>query len=144
MPWNSSEWLPSLVLSSLYLDCLPDNLGPSFSNIDWIPANLAAEVVYNLALADNNPEEQATGADIFHLYNPHTTPWSELVLAIIDVAYASSREKHVLSIVSHLTWLARLEGSVTRERRQDEVSDTMALAVSNPAVKLLDFYRNGL
>ncbi|KXX74575.1 Linear gramicidin synthase subunit D [Madurella mycetomatis] len=144
MPWNSSEWLPSLVLSSMHLGCLPDNLGPSFSDVDWMPADLLAEVVCDLALMDNNPEKLATGADVFHLRNPHTTPWSELVPAIIDAVRESPGNKQAPSIVSHSAWLARLEGGVTGEEGQDGVSDITALTASNPAIKLLDFYRNGL
>ncbi|KKY32879.1 putative nrps-like enzyme [Diaporthe ampelina] len=35
--WNRTEWLPSLVIGSKNMGCLPDNLGLQFSEIDWVP-----------------------------------------------------------------------------------------------------------
>ncbi|KAI0848381.1 male sterility protein-domain-containing protein [Daldinia vernicosa] len=32
--WNPSEWLPSLIVSSLHLSYLPSDLGPRFSEVD--------------------------------------------------------------------------------------------------------------
>jgi thioester reductase-like protein len=138
MPWNRAEWLPSLVLSSLYLGCLPDNLGPSFSDVDWIPADLLAEVVCDLALTDS--ERKTDGADVIHLRNPHTTSWSTLLPAILDAARRQANWKQTVEIVSPPVWLARLEKSVAGKGDNDLGS----LAVVNPAIKLLDFYRNGL
>ncbi|KAK4114682.1 acetyl-CoA synthetase-like protein [Canariomyces notabilis] len=138
MPWSRAEWLPSLVLSSLYLGCLPDNLGPSFSDVDWAPADLLAEVVCDLALTGS--ERKTDGADVFHLRNPHTTPWNMLLPAILDAARRQANGKQTLEIVSPPVWLARLEKSVAGKGDNDLVS----LAVVNPAIKLLDFYRNGL
>jgi nucleoside-diphosphate-sugar epimerase/aryl carrier-like protein len=126
MPWNRAEWLPSLVLRSLrHLRCLPDDLGPTFSNVDWLPADLLAEVVCDLArLADddNNRQEEGGdppgggGADVFHLRNPRTTPWRALLPAII---YSAARELGAavrLEIVPPAVWLARLQESCKRER----------------------------
>jgi thioester reductase-like protein len=138
LPWNRAEWLPSLVFSSLHLGCVPENLGPSFSDVDWVPADLLAEVVCDLALADSGAGQAAGGgAEVFHLRNPHTTPWSALLPAVVDAACEHSGGK-APEIVSPVSWLARLEESVVG------VSDLASLAVSNPAIKLLDFYRNGL
>ncbi|KAK3308608.1 uncharacterized protein B0T15DRAFT_391903 [Chaetomium strumarium] len=140
MQWNRAEWLPSLVLTSLrHLRCLPDSLGPAFSNVDWLPADLLAEAVCDLAFAADLPQEEeggggedqpGAGAGVFHLRNPHTTPWRTLLPAIVDVALKHGAPRP--DIVPPAVWLARLHES--------ESSD----GVSNPAVKLIDFYRHGL
>lgn len=46
---NRHEWLPSLVLGSRDIGCLPEDLGP-FSNIDWIPVDVLADVLVDLAI----------------------------------------------------------------------------------------------
>ncbi|KAG8165775.1 hypothetical protein KVR01_004327 [Diaporthe batatas] len=35
--WNRNEWLPSLILGSVSMGCLPEDLGTQFSEIDWLP-----------------------------------------------------------------------------------------------------------
>ncbi|KAI4862269.1 hypothetical protein F4820DRAFT_451100 [Hypoxylon rubiginosum] len=49
--WNSTEWLPSLVLSSLHLDQVPNSLGSRFDNIDFVPADLLTDAL----VAAENP-----------------------------------------------------------------------------------------
>jgi thioester reductase-like protein/aryl carrier-like protein len=139
--WNRSEWFPSLVASSLHLGCLPENLGPRFSEVDWIPSNLVAEAIVDLATA--NPPSLASirnsedSAYVFNLRNPNTTTWGALIPAIQNV----SRRKlgKDLDIVTSQTWLERLEKSGERN-----VKDLAASVTSNPAIKLLEFYRHGL
>lgn len=149
LPWNPAEWLPSLVLSSVrHLGCLPDSLGPSFSDVDWMPADLLAEVICDLALADSTSSSQpgddatAGGAEVFHLRNPHTTPWSTLLPAIVDATREHSGRESNLTIVSPADWVARLEKSGAGVAGGG--GHLASLAASNPAMKLLDFYRNGL
>lgn len=48
--WNQDEWFPSRVISSLHVGAIPDSLGPSLSRIDWVPIDLLAEVLVELAL----------------------------------------------------------------------------------------------
>ncbi|KAK6859567.1 NRPS-like enzyme [Apiospora arundinis] len=133
--WNRSEWLPSLVISSFRcLGCLPANLGPRFSQVDWMPSDLAGEVIASLATTSVGGGEE--GPDVFNLRNPSTTTWTELLPAIQDAARVHLGKE--LEVVSPATWLARL--SESGERDMGDASSTM----SNPAIKLLAFYRDGL
>ncbi|KAK8122959.1 NRPS-like enzyme [Apiospora sp. TS-2023a] len=152
MMWSRSEWLPSLVISSFHLGCLPSNLGPRFSLVDWMPSDLAAEAVVDLAMAEADllaslpsaaPSTQVRssrsggcrkGADVFNLRNPRTTTWAELLPALQDAA--RQRLGRELEVVPPEVWLQRLE-----QRGEKSDDDDMA---SNPAIKLFAFYRDGL
>ncbi|RAQ59689.1 NRPS-like enzyme [Aspergillus flavus] len=46
--WNSQEWLPSLVRSSVYLGLLPDSLS-TFSDMGWAPVEDIANVVLEVS-----------------------------------------------------------------------------------------------
>ncbi|CAJ2510882.1 Uu.00g065070.m01.CDS01 [Anthostomella pinea] len=135
--WNRAEWLPSLVVSSIHLGCLPDSLGPQFSEVDWIPSDLLADVVVDLAsLWGISP-----GAHVFNLRNPHTTAWNALLPTIQSTVQAGLGQ--LLEVVPSDVWLSRLQESIAATNRGGEDA-LAAAAVVNPAIKLLDFYRYGL
>ncbi|CAN8105567.1 unnamed protein product [Discula destructiva] len=132
--WNRAEWFPSLVVSSmLRLGCLPDTLGRRFSEIDWVPSDLLADVVVDLATRG----DLHGGARVFNLRNPHTATWEALLPVILDAA--ERYLGHALEVVSPSTWLARL-----RDSECESYEDGDAEFTFNPAVKLLTFYRQGL
>lgn len=131
--WNRTEWLPSLVISSvLRLGCLPDSLGGQFSEIDWVPSDLLADVVVDIAT-----QSKSDGARVFNLRNPHPTTWESLLPAITEASKACMGRE--MEVVSPSAWLERLSDS---ERGSTGDGDN-AIRL-NPAIKLLDFYRNGL
>lgn len=132
--WNRAEWFPSLVISSfLHLGCLPNTLGGQFSEIDWIPSDLLADVVVDLATRTN----LAGGARVFNLRNPHTTTWKSLLPAIISAAEA--HQGRALEVVTSSAWLARL-----RDSERENIEEADGAIAFNPAIKLLDFYQDGL
>lgn len=135
--WNPAEWLPSLVISSLlHLSCLPDTLGGQFSEVDWVPSDLLADVVVDLATRSDSDAR----ARVFNLRNPHTTTWESLLPVIVEAAESFSG--HTPELVSSSAWLTRLSAS---ERESTEDADgTDEGFKRNPAIRLLDFYRNGL
>ncbi|KAI1763791.1 putative NRPS-like enzyme [Hypoxylon sp. FL1150] len=136
--WNRSEWLPSLVISSLHIGCLPDSLGPQFSEVDWMPSDMLADIVVDLA--NRHEAGDKHGAEVFNLRNPRTVRWDALIPAIRD---AAERLGRTLDIVSPSTWLSRLEESMADVSKGD--ADALVAAVaSNPAIKLMDFYREWL
>lgn len=134
--WNRAEWLPSLVISSVKrLACVPDALGGQFAEIDWMPSDLLADVVVDLAT------RQSGGARVFNLRNPRTTTWASLLPVIVDAAeeasISNSGQAQTLEVVSPSAWLARLSASEREEGAESEF-------LLNPAIKLLSFYREGL
>ena len=135
--WNRAEWLPSLVISSLmHLRCLPGDLGPVFSEIDWVPSDLLGSVVADLALVSADGSSGA-GAVVYNIRNPETTMWSELIPSVQDEAQAEL--DYVPQVVSPATWLARLE-----ENEDGGSSNAGEDVLRNPAVKLFEFYSQGL
>lgn len=84
--WPRKEWLPSLIVSSIYLGKVPESLGPRLDIVDWIPVDKLAEAIVELAIHPPRPQEQEqeqekglelnpdTGATVYHVIaNPHHT-----------------------------------------------------------------------
>lgn len=148
--WKRSEWFPSLVASSFRIGCLPDSLGPRFDAIDWIPSDVLADVLVDLALTlsrDAGASSGVTdtddeGADVFNLRNPNVVAWTAVLPAIL--ATAQENLGHTLEVVAPSTWLNRLEASMAAAAESDDSGALAKEVALNPAIKLLDFYRNGL
>ncbi|GAP88342.1 putative NRPS-like enzyme [Rosellinia necatrix] len=140
--WNRSEWLPSLVISSLArLKCLPDSLGPQFSEVDWVPSDLLGVVVAELVLAGADAA-RGDGADVFNVRNPQTAAWDSLIPAIGE-ASEKRRGGEALRVVGPEAWLGILRA--TAEADADEAGAGLGpLLARNPAVKLAGFYRESL
>ncbi|KAB8225904.1 hypothetical protein BDV33DRAFT_187225 [Aspergillus novoparasiticus] len=123
--WNSQEWLPSLVRSSVYLGVLPDSLG-TFGDMGWAPVEDIANVVLEvLGVTSPWPMEEITG--YFHAFNPNVTEWSNLI-PILREFYGERIQK----VVSLEEWVDALDKSQVHPVSMD----------NNPAVKLLDTYRS--
>ncbi|KAI1439035.1 acetyl-CoA synthetase-like protein [Xylaria sp. CBS 124048] len=137
--WNRSEWLPSLAISSLLsLNCLPDSLGPRFSEIDWVPSDLAGAAVADFVQdTDMTPDQSPRDAEVLNVRNPQTTSWDALIPAIQEAA--QMRLGHTMEMVPPAEWLSRLRRSEKTDTDMEftKSSETM---LKNPAIKLLDFY----
>ncbi|KAI0099721.1 putative NRPS-like enzyme [Nemania sp. FL0031] len=141
--WNPSEWLPSLVISSRHLGCLPDNLGHRFSVVDWVPVDALADVVVDLVMYLNGDESIGSkGATVFNLRNPTETTWEALLPAVKESI--DSNLGREIEIVPPETWLSRLEKSIEAATTVNEEADFKARAATNPAMKLFGFYRDEL
>lgn len=139
--WNRSEWLPSLVISSLLrLNSLPDSLGPQFSEVDWVPSDLLGVVIAELVLAsDGKVRRDGDGAQVFNVRNPKTASWGSLIPTITGLAENRHNEE-ILRVVSPEMWLEALQKTA-----EAGVGPGLAsLVARNPAVKLVDFYRESL
>lgn len=145
--WNRTEWLPSLVMGSRDMGCLPDNLGPQFSEVDWVPSDVLADVLADLALSQSGPEpgpepqgpsdHEAGAARVFTLRNPRTTSWESLLPTIVKGIKAPGGSDLGPVVVTPPEWLARLS-----DAEQQATGDNTGS--SNPALRLLEFYRNSL
>lgn len=145
--WNKDEWFPSMIISSVQIGGLPDSLGSTFDRIDWIPIDLLADILVELALGRGQSAASCTApahqADVYHPLNPHTTTWAELRTTILHEL--GSQTKKPMDIVPLRTWIAKVrkaaESTVDRSEHADDVSLEAALR-SNPAAKLLDFFEH--
>ena len=141
--WNRAEWLPTIVISSLlHLHCLPDNLGPN--EVDWVPSDLLADVIVDLAALSARSSirhDAGPGAEVFNLRNPNIVQWHELLSTIQEAAQAHLNRE--IEVVSPSHWLARLQESVDAASKGEE-KDLTDLAASNPAIKLLQYFQEGL
>ncbi|KAI1126031.1 male sterility protein-domain-containing protein [Nemania abortiva] len=140
--WDRSEWFPSLVISSLLrLKCLPDSLGPQFSVVDWVPSDLLGAVVADLVLAVSDTTH-SSDAEVFNVRNPNTSTWSTLIRAVREATRTKLGE--IIEVVPPTEWLTRLEGSLDSNSSEAGTDLTISLTAKNPAIKLVDFYREGL
>lgn len=143
--WNKQEWLPSLIASSRYLGKIPRTLGPN-EMVDWIPVDVLSMVLVELLLfrdhdtsmaapkqngsvvngeesPDSVPPESAT---VYHAVNPHATPWSKLLPAILALFHDNDPPEPV----TLRDWVTALAQSAAKHEDLDR----------NPAIKLLDFF----
>lgn len=122
--WNKDEWLPSLIASSKHLGYIPETLGSIGDNIDWIPIDILATAIVELALGHGDKRQISR---VYHMVNPKTVTWSALVPAV----------KHYLGnkidVVAYAQWLEVLRESAKESYAKQDFS-------SNPAIKLLDFF----
>ncbi|KAH8799324.1 hypothetical protein F5884DRAFT_758350 [Xylogone sp. PMI_703] len=142
--WNRSEWLPSLVITSSNVRAVPDRLGSLQQKIDWIPMDVLAEVLVELAF---KPVAGLEGRDIvveddvrcsaivFHVMNPHPTTWDALLPSVIETLRLANQGKGDIEIVSFEKWLQKL-----KEAADVNIADVNSLIETNPAVKMVDAY----
>ncbi|KAI1333833.1 L-aminoadipate-semialdehyde dehydrogenase [Xylariaceae sp. FL0016] len=136
--WNRQEWLPMIIATSRYLKLLPSSLG-SLDRIEWIPVDLLANVILELAGIGSQPMSKADKLDaeedaaypaakslkVRHAVNPQAAQWSDLVTTIL------AHLPEGTEAVSLSTWVSAL-----REAGQQGT----ASAKDVPGLKLLDFY----
>ena len=116
--WNSSEWTPSLVISSKFLGASPKSLGSL--EVNWVPVDKLGNIISELISATSSK-----GCDPFAVYNivnPKVTPWEDLLPAVQKVAPA---------VVEPSEWVDRLENSDKDHH----------LINQNPGIKLIEFYK---
>ncbi|KAI1324526.1 putative NRPS-like enzyme [Xylariaceae sp. FL0255] len=143
--WNPAEWVPSLIISSARsLNCLPDSLGPRFSEVDWVPSDLLGVVVADLALASPTDNTAPKAAEVFNVRNPRTTTWGSLVPTIQETV--KNKLGQGIEVVPHAEWLARLIESERQSTNDNNMTTAMShgTETDNPAIKLIDFYQRGL
>jgi hypothetical protein len=121
------------------MGCIPEDLGSHFSEIDWTPSDLTAEVLVDLGLA--HVAHEGRGGTVFNLRNPKTTNWQALIPIIQSLSV--EHFKRELEVTSPSAWLQHLEGSARRDSGYAE-EDTSKSVTQNPAIRLLEFYRDGV
>ncbi|KAJ8133450.1 hypothetical protein O1611_g163 [Lasiodiplodia mahajangana] len=129
--WPKQEWLPSLVASSKYLGKLPESLSRA-EVVDWIPVDLLGHIIVELTTTPAIPSRQA-GTTVYHLTNPKSTSWRELVPTIKSQIEGTTDGKQI-ELVPFERWLDELSKSAT-------TTNTGNLA-QNPASKIIEYFRS--
>lgn len=120
--WPKTEWLPSLIASSAFLGAVPGSLGYAGRNVDWIPVDLLARVIANLAL---QPVRQGS-LSVSNLVNPSSSAHWETVLLPAVIAHFDAKGRPI-RCVSLKEWVDLVARSAEDLER-------------NPAAKLLPFF----
>jgi nucleoside-diphosphate-sugar epimerase len=148
--WNPAEWFPSLMRSSASLGCLPDSVGAEFDAVDFVPVDVLADVLVDLAMTETDlgvgardkeqeeKEEEQQHAMVYNLRNPHPVPWAALLPAVAD-GLAPGTTKPI-EVVPSANWLARLQEAAAAMEKDGD--DPEATARRLPALKLLGFFQN--
>ncbi|GFP54213.1 hypothetical protein ACSS6W_001890 [Trichoderma asperelloides] len=139
--WNKQEWVPTMIASSKRIGFLPSDLG-ALDSISWIPVDILADVILELAGIIQKPEELPSGksvnsvskqpeykshATVYHATNPHSIPWAELVPTVADALHIPSDK-----IVPWAEWVSALRASA--EGNEDPEANT--------GLKLLDYFES--
>lgn len=119
--WNSHEWLPTIIESSLKLKALPDSLGSM--EVDWVPVDKAARTVIEMAEFTSSAKDFSDGAPCFNLVNPAVRPWTTVVPSIVDFYKKRGLQ---LRLVGFDEWVRMVENAPS--------------SANIAAVKLLDTY----
>ncbi|KAJ5717801.1 NRPS-like enzyme [Penicillium malachiteum] len=133
--WNKSEWFPSVVLSSLHLEALPDSLGQAMDRVDWVPIDLLAEILVDVALLDNS------GLSVYHPVNLNTKSWKEIQPFVTDALQKISGK--TVETITLRDWVLRVRKDVEAASQGDKIlkeSELQAHLAKNPAAKLLEFF----
>ncbi|PCH36322.1 hypothetical protein WOLCODRAFT_108541 [Wolfiporia cocos MD-104 SS10] len=113
--WDTDHWVPALVQSAEYLDCLP----AGDENISWVPIDAAAAAIADMRNYTN---------ETVHLIHPKPVSWA----AVMGPLAQALR----VPLVPFHEWLARLENIAQSEDSQDGKHHGKDKA----AVKLLSFF----
>lgn len=119
--WNTSDWVPSLVKSSISLGCLPETDGV----VSWIPMEAVSRAVIDVLLDKNPPP-------LVNVVHPHPAPSREVFSAVNEVLGSSSKSPK-LPTVSWQMWIKNLE-TVAHDASEQDLTRM-------PAIKLLEFFR---
>ncbi|GIZ41605.1 hypothetical protein CKM354_000490400 [Cercospora kikuchii] len=122
--WNRHEWLPSIIITSKALALIPESLGVQ-DTVDWVPMDLAARAVVEIALARAH---DPAGLDITHISNPRTVSWKTLIPAVREALERETGRE--MAVVPFRDWLEALRASPV----------TPAEIEKKPGLKLLEFY----
>ncbi|PWY82061.1 acetyl-CoA synthetase-like protein [Aspergillus heteromorphus CBS 117.55] len=146
--WSRTEWFPSLVRSAAHLRALPDSLGP-MSNLDWVPIDLLADVLVELAVSPvpsaEEEEEEEEGSEgkgnlnVYHPHNTHKVQWTTLLPTIASALPDPESSSSPMETIPLAEWRARVAADVAKTA--GDAPDNLQIVLErNPAAKLADFW----
>ncbi|EKM47999.1 uncharacterized protein PHACADRAFT_203390, partial [Phanerochaete carnosa HHB-10118-sp] len=117
--WNTTDWVPMLVKSSIALGALPT----LDHTVDWIPIDTVAAAVTELVCSP----ARSSAPGLLNVVHPRPTAWAR-VFGAVNSALAAP-----LPVVPYTQWLAKLEALAA--------SASGAQLEAVPAAKILPFFR---
>ncbi|KAK3174025.1 putative NRPS-like protein biosynthetic cluster [Lepraria neglecta] len=146
--WNKDEWFPSMIISSVQIGAIPESLGSTFDQIDWVPIDLLTDILVELALTRGQSTASYNGhgthhANVYHPLNSHKITWTELRATVLRELI--SHTKKPMEVIPLGTWIAKVrndvESVVDRSENANDANLEAALR-NNPAARLLDFFEH--
>lgn len=136
--WKIAEWFPSLVESSAHLAALPDDLGPYLRVVDWVPVDMLADVLIELALRPpiTTESQDKMEVEVYHPHNLHAVSWSDILPVIAD---SLGR----VEIIPFPQWVQRMRKDIETAKHQG-VEMLQTQLEKNPAARLMDFWKTNL
>ncbi|KAM5465132.1 putative secondary metabolism biosynthetic enzyme [Microsporum ferrugineum] len=126
--WNRHEYIPSIVISSAHLKTFP-GMFPSRDRVDWLPVDKLATILVEILTFSCASQQESSQSRMltYNVVNPHVVPWSKFASWAISL-YSKETKMRTCSFPE---WTEAL-GQTSNEPVDPE---------RNPAIKLLDFYR---
>ncbi|KAJ6070275.1 NRPS-like enzyme [Penicillium canescens] len=122
--WNTRDWVPSLVKSSLSMGKLPDGLGPM--NVDWVPINTAAQAI--TPIVQSQCQGRKPTLEVFHIVNPQSTEWEHLAPTVAQACGAV-----VLPLEKWVECLQNTSQVLSSHKSHNDLQNV-------PALQLLNFF----
>lgn len=131
--WTRRDWVPAIIDASAHLRLLPSDLG-SGTMLDWIPVDLLAEIIGQLAGIDS--VQTKTGVETYYnLLNPRKANWSHIVPSI--KARLEKSGSGEVQIVPFQQWIHKL-----RDAEPSILSGSSESAIrAQQGYKLLSFFQ---
>ncbi|KAI0081390.1 acetyl-CoA synthetase-like protein [Panus rudis PR-1116 ss-1] len=118
--WNTTDWVPTIIKSSLAIGALPELNG----SVSWIPMETTAQTIVDFVLSPASPPE------VLNIIHPHPVPWNQIFRDAADVL---GQKGASLSLIPYEAWLSKIEERSTNASAAD--------LEQIPAIKLLAFLR---
>ncbi|CUA70556.1 L-aminoadipate-semialdehyde dehydrogenase large subunit [Rhizoctonia solani] len=96
--WSTTDWLPSIITSSISIGCLPGATG----TVSWLPLDVAAHSIIDICLA-----RAVEMPSVVHLCHPRPVPWMVIVGAFATCIFLRTGSQ--LPIVGFDEWNGRIK-----------------------------------
>ncbi|CAE6475171.1 unnamed protein product [Rhizoctonia solani] len=94
--WNTTDWVPSIIASSISVGCLPAAAG----TVSWLPLDVAACSIIDACTTDERIPP------VIHASHPRPVPWADVMSAFSAVL--ASRTGSALPVVEFAEWNKRV------------------------------------
>ncbi|TCD69319.1 putative NRPS-like protein biosynthetic cluster [Steccherinum ochraceum] len=119
--WNTSDWVPIIVKSSLALGCLPDLPG----NASWFSADTICETMLDIVTTD----QVSRIPEVMNIVHPRPRAWHDIMIDIKDTVGPMKQ----LPLIPFADWVTKVEAASVHASEKD--------LERIPAIKLMLFLR---